>query len=127
MIIKSAKDLVVCQKSYQQAMDVYVMSKRFPPDERYSLTGQARRATRSVCANLREAWARRRYEAHFVSKLTDADGENSEVDTWLDFAKDCGYLTEEEHRRLAARCQEIGKMLGAMIRNPAPFLLTSDR
>jgi four helix bundle protein len=72
--------------------------------------------------NLREAWAKRRYEAHFISKLTDCDGENSETDTSLDFALDCGYLTTEQHQNLTGVCSEIGRMLGAMLRNPTPFL-----
>ena len=127
MQIKSAKDLHVYQKAYTLAMEIYRLSKAFPTEERYSLTDQIRRSSRSVCSNLREAWAKRRYEAHFISKLTDADGENSETDTWLDFARDCGCLEKEEHRRLALLCQEVGKMLGAVEQNPAPFLLTSDR
>ena len=76
--------------------------------------------------NLREAWAKRRYVLHFLSKLTDCDGENSETDTSLDFAKDCGYISEEVHRDLTNRCSEIGKMLGAMLQNPQSFLLTPD-
>ena len=84
---------------------------------------RSRRSSRSVCANLREAWAKRRYQAHFVSKLTDSDGENSETDTWLDFAKDCGYIPVEDHGRLTADCKEVGAMLGAMLNNPTPFLV----
>ena len=76
--------------------------------------------------NLREAWAKRRYRAHFLSKLTDCDGENSETDTTLDFALSCGYLNSTQHSTLISLCQEIGKMLGSMIRNPDPFLLTPD-
>ena len=75
--------------------------------------------------NLREAWAKRRYEAHFVSKLTDCDGENSETDSSLDFARDCFYINDQKHEELAALCQEVGKMLGVMIRHPDKFL-TSD-
>jgi four helix bundle protein len=126
MQIKSAKDLLVYQKAYQLAMEAFVLSKNFPQDERYSLTGQIRRSSRSVCSNLREAWAKRRYQAHFISKLTDADGENSETDTWLDFAHNCGYLTSKEHDRLVGMSLEVGKMLGAMIQRPGAFLLTSD-
>ena len=92
MQINSAKDLKVYQEAYALAMEIFEISKAWPSEEKYSLTDQIRRASRSVCTNLREAWAKRRYEAHFVSKLTDSDGENSETDTWLDFAKDCGYL-----------------------------------
>ncbi|MBU4211508.1 MAG: four helix bundle protein [Verrucomicrobia bacterium] len=89
MELKSAKDLTVYKKAYELAMRIFEISKRFPPEERYALIGQIRRSSRSVCMNLREAWAKRRYEAHFVSKLTDCDGENSETDSSLDFARDC--------------------------------------
>ena len=126
MQIRSAKDLIVYQKAYALAMDVFSVSKSFPKEERYSLTDQMRRSSRSVCANLREAWAKRRYEAHFISKLTDADGENAETDTWLDFAQDCGCIDKETHRRLVALCAEVGKMLGSMLNNPKPFLLTAE-
>ena len=125
MQIRSAKDLMVYQKAYALAMEIFKLSKAWPLDEKYSLTDQIRRSSRSVCANLREAWAKRRYEAHFVSKLTDADGENSETDTWLDFARDCEYLSVEDHRRLTSECQEVGAMLGSMIKNPTSFLLKS--
>ena len=104
-------------------MEIFQISKSWPPEERYSLTDQIRRSSRSVCANLREAWAKRRYEAHFISKLTDADGENSETDTWLDFAKDCGYLSERDHTLLVRKCEEVGAMLGAMLNNPVSFLI----
>ena len=126
MLIKSAKELNVYQKGYELAMQVFKLSKRFPVEERFALTSQIRRSSRSICLNLREAWAKRRYEAHFISKLTDCDGENSETDTSLDFAKDCGYITSEQHMEMASLCQEIGKMLGSMINNPGPFLI-SDR
>src|ERR671935_1823933 len=98
MQIRSAKELVVYQKAYALAMRVFELSKRFPREETYALTGQVRRSSRSICLNLREAWAKRRYPAHFVSKLTDADGENSETDSSIDYAKDCGYITADEHR-----------------------------
>lgn len=114
------------QKAYALSMRVFELSKKFPPDERYALTSQIRRSSRSVCLNLREAWAKRRYEAHFVSKLTDCDGENSETDSSLDFARDCQYLTGSLHRELTGECSEIGKMLGAMINSPGKFCLTSD-
>ena len=90
MQIKSPKDLTVYKKAYELAMEVFKASKSFPAEEKYSLIDQIRRSSRSVCANLREAWAKRRYEAHFVRKLTDADGENGETETWLDFDHDCG-------------------------------------
>jgi four helix bundle protein len=93
MQIKSAKDLEVYKKAYQLAMEVFELSRAFPAEERYALTSQIRRSSRSIAMNLREAWAKRRYEAHFISKLTDCDGENSETDTSLDFAIDCQYIT----------------------------------
>jgi four helix bundle protein len=123
MKINSAKDLKVYQEAYALAMEIFEISKRWPPEEKYSLTDQIRRASRSVCTNLREAWAKRRYEAHFIMKLTDSDGENSETDTWLDFAKDCGYLGVTDYERLSEKCNSVGKMLGSMLRNPEPFLL----
>ena len=87
MIIRSAKELDVYRKAYELSMIIFRVSKRFPTEERYALTSQIRRSSRSVSMNLREAWAKRRYEAHFLSKLTDCDGENSETDTSLDFAR----------------------------------------
>src|SRR6188508_2012269 len=101
MQINSAKDLNVYKKGYELAMRVFELSKHFPPEEKYALTGQIRRSSRSVCLNLREAWSKRRYEAHFVSKLTDCDGENSETDSSLDFARDCQYISAEQHANLA--------------------------
>lgn len=129
MQIRSAKDLQVYSKAYELAMEVFQASKNFPNEERYSLTDQLRRSSRSVCSNLRESWAKRRYEAHFVSKLTDADGENSETETWLDFAHDCGYLSKRDHTLYTEKCRKVGAMLGQMIKEPSSFILrpqTSD-
>ena len=113
------------KKSYALAMLIFEISKNFPKEEIFALTSQMRRSSRSVPMNLREAWAKRRYEAHFVSKLTDYDGETNETDTSIDFARDCGYISESQHKKLSGLNTEIGKMLGKMIRNPAPFLITS--
>ena len=121
MNIRSAKDLVVYQLAYELAMEVFRVSRTFPAEERYALTTQIRRSSRSVCMNLREAWAKRRYEPHFVSKLTDCDGENGETETSLQFALDCGYLDAIEHRRLAAKNGSVGRMLGNMLREPQRF------
>ena len=126
MRINSAKDLDVYRMVYKLAMEIFEISKHWSAEERYALTSQIRRSSRAVCSNLREAWAKRRYEAHFISKLTDSDGENSETNTWLDFARDCGYLPADDHARLVHDCQGIGSMLGAMLKNPSPFLLHSD-
>jgi four helix bundle protein len=123
MKIGSAKDLRVYQNAYALAMELFELSKEFLNEERYALTDQIRRSSRSVCANLGEAWAKRRYPAHFLSKLTDCDGENSETDTWLDFAMSCGYLTTERHKELTGECSFIGSMLGKMINNPDPFII----
>ncbi|PYS59859.1 MAG: diversity-generating retroelement protein bAvd family protein [Acidobacteria bacterium] len=125
MQINSAKDLNVYKAAYELAMKVFALSKRFPPEEKFALTSQIRRSSRSICLNLREAWAKRRYEAHFISKLTDCDGENGETDSSLDFAKDCGYITSEQHAELVALSHEVGRMLGSMIKNPSPFLSSS--
>ncbi len=124
MSVRSAKELNVYQRGYELAMRVFAISKRFPSEERYALTSQIRRSSRSVCLNLREAWAKRRYPAHFVSKLTDCDGENSETDSSLDFARDCEYIAVGEHRELTALCAEVGRMLGSMIQSPEGFLIS---
>ena len=123
MKIESAKDLRVYQGAYSLAMEIFQLSLDFPPEEKFALASQIRRSSRSICLNLREAWAKRRYEAHFLSKLTDSDGENSETESALDFAKDCGYLAADKHKDLTARCREIGRMLGGMMKNPTPFLI----
>jgi len=132
MKIETAEDLEVYKLGFQLAMDIFALTKTFPTEEKYGLTSQIRRSSRSVCLNLREAWAKRRYEAHFISKLTDCDGENSETDSSLDFALECRYITNEEHQHLTSRCAEIGRMLGRMMQKAASFLssdirpLTSD-
>ena len=121
--IESAKDLNVYKAAYKLSMDIFRLSKGFPADEKFALISQIRRSSRSVCLNLREAWAKRRYEAHFLSKLSDCDGENSETDSSLDFARDCGYISEGEHQELASACAEIGRMLGKMMQRSESFLL----
>ena len=123
MQINSAKDLKVYKKAYQLGMDIFQISKSFPAEEKYALTSQIRRSSRSVCLNLREAWSKRRYEAHFISKLTDCDGENSETDSSLDFARDCEYIKNSEHKRLTNMCAEVGRMLGGMLNNPEKFII----
>lgn len=124
MVGKSAKELRVHQQAYALVMEIFDLSKAWPKEETYSLTDQIRRSSRSVCANLKEAWAKRRYEEHFISTLTDADAENNETETWLDFALDCQYFPKEQHERLSHRCQEIGGMIGTMLKS-APTFVTS--
>jgi four helix bundle protein len=123
MQIRSPKELIVYEKAYTLAMEIYRISKNWPNEEKFALIDQIRRSSRSVCTNLREAWRKRRYQANFISKLTDADGENGEADTRLDFAKDCGYLSIDDHGFLTGDCGEVGAMIGSMIKNPGSFLL----
>ena len=127
MIIRTAKELTVYQKSYDLAMEVFEISKTFPKEETFALTSQIRRSSRSVPMNLREAWAKRRYEAHFVSKLTDCDGETNETDTSIDFARDCGYISDAQHLHLTELNGEIGRMLGKMISDPSSFLISTTK
>lgn len=116
------KNLKVYQLAYRLAIKIFEISKRFPKEETYSLTDQIRRASRSVCTNIAEGYRKRIYPKHFKSKMTDSDGECSETMVWLDFSKDCNYITAEEHRELYLEYEEVGKMLGNMIKNPRKFL-----
>jgi four helix bundle protein len=122
-IIESFEDLDVYQLALELQQEIFKLTRVFPKEETYSLTDQIQRSFRSICANLREAWAKRRYEAHYVFRLSDCARENSETDTWLDYARDCGYLTSEKHVELHGKATEVGRMLGSMLNNPAPFLL----
>jgi four helix bundle protein len=120
--IESAKDLTVYKVAYELAMEIFHLTKRFPAEEKFALTSQIRRSSRSICLNLREAWAKRRYEAHFLSKLTDCDGENAETESSLDFAKDCRYIDPARHKMLSGKCHDIGRMLGGMMKKSSAFL-----
>lgn len=102
-------------------MAIFEESKSFPKEERYSLTDQVRRSSRSVCANIAESYRKRRYEKHFISKLTDADAENSETQVWLDFAEACEYISGERKEKLLSGPEEIGKLIQFMIENPGKF------
>lgn len=115
------KDLIAYKKGFSLAMEIFKVSKSFPKEETYSLTDQIRRSSRSVCANIAEAYRKRRYVKHFISKLTDSDGENSETSTWLDFAFECEYITKETHLDLNHKAVEIGKLINFMINNPDKF------
>ena len=123
MRIDHFTDLKVYQTAFDLAATIFVISKRWPAEERYSLIDQIRRATRSVGASIAEAWGKRRYEAHFISKLTDADSENHEVEHWLLTAHKDGYITQPELDNLIEQKRTVGKMLGAILQNPTPFLL----
>jgi four helix bundle protein len=115
------RDLVVYQKSFELQQKIFDISKKFPKEEQYSLTDQIRRSSRSIGSNISEAWQKRRYIAHFVSKLTDADGEQAETQHWLDTALACEYIQKEIHNGLLSRCKEIGRMLGGMMAKPEKF------
>jgi four helix bundle protein len=124
--INSAKDVAVYRLAYGLAMEIFELSKHFPSEERYALTTQIRSSSRSVCLNMQEAWAKWRYEAHCISKLTDADGENSETGSSRDFARDCKYISTDQHRALTSKCAEIGRMLNGMMKKSNSFLLPRE-
>src|SRR5258706_15098190 len=119
--ILSFEDLRVYQMSFDFQQEIFDVSKTFPKDEKYSLTDQIRRASRSIGANISEAWQKRRYPAHFVSKLTDADGEAAETRHWLKTASACDYLDGNVREKLIEKSKSIGGMLGKMIANPDSF------
>ncbi|HUR71300.1 MAG TPA: four helix bundle protein [Candidatus Limnocylindrales bacterium] len=125
--IRSFRDLEVYIQARQQAKNVFLVSKRFPRDERYSMTDQIRRSSRAVNAMIAEAWARRMYRASFVNKIDEALGEAMETQAWLDHAFDCGYLNGEEHKGLDDIWQRIGAMLNRMIQRADDFCRTADR
>ena len=117
-LIKSYRDLRVYQLAFKAAMRIFELSKTWPPEERYSLTDQIRRASRSVCTNMAEGWRKRRYQNHFVSKFSDSDTEAAETEVWLDFALHCGYLAREDHAELRDDYDHICSMLSKMMDNP---------
>ena len=121
------KEILAYQKAFKVAMMVFRLSKRFPPEEKYSLTDQCRRSSRSVAAQFAEAYRKRRYPAHFISKLTDSDGENSETQVWLDFVVECGYVTAEDVKEIMALSLEVGQMLGSMIDHPEKWCLPTKK
>ena len=121
--IENHTDLQVYQKAFEAAMEIFELSKSFPKEETYSLTNQMRRASRSVCANLAEGWRKRRYEAMFISKLADAEGEAAETQVWLEFAVKCKYLKREEAASLYAVYREIIGTLVNMINHPESWVL----
>ena len=122
-LIRTHRDLDVYQKGFEVAMNMFNESKSFPIEERYSLTDQVRRSSRSVCANMAEAWRKRRYEASFLSKLSDAEAEAAETQVWLEFAFQCGYLKEETFRELSIALDNILGKIVRLINNPQQWLL----
>ncbi|MBI3168126.1 MAG: four helix bundle protein [Chloroflexi bacterium] len=120
--LRGHRDLKVYQLAYKLAMDIFNASKSFPKEEKYSLTDQIRRSSRSVAANIAEGFRKRQYPKMFVSKLADADGEATETQVWLDFALDCEYLVSEKRVELVKGYEEVGRMLGAMMSMPEKFM-----
>jgi len=114
----SFRDLTVYKKAFELAMEIFKISKTFPKEETYSLTDQIRRSSRSVCTSIAEAYRKRKYEAYFISKSSDADMENSETQVWLDFSYKCNYINEADYKRLMKKSEEVGKMLNHMIEYP---------
>ena len=124
-LVKRHTDLDVYRKAFQAAMRLFELSKKFPPKERYSLTDQVRRSSRSVCANLSEAWRKRRYPAAFVSKLGDSEGEAAETQTWIQFAVSCGYIGRDTGSELYREYDAILGMLVEIITHPQQWTLRS--
>lgn len=119
--IKGFRDLIVYQKAYQLAMEIFLITKSFPKEERYSLTDQIRRSSRSVTSNIAEAWAKKIYIKSFVNKLSDSLGEEYETEGWLDYSKDCKYIEADTHSRLMNTYDEVRKMLISMMNYPDKF------
>lgn len=115
------QDLLAYKKGFDLSLKIFNISKSFPKEETYSLTDQIRRSSRSVCANIAEAYRKRLYLKHFISKLTDSDAENSETQTWLEFSYACNYINEKTFNELTEDSIEVGKLINYMIQNPAKF------
>ena len=120
-VIRNFRDMRVYQRAFKLQQLIFESTKSFPREERYSLTDQIRRASRSIGANLAEAWQKRRYPAHFVSKLTDADGEQAETEHWIETAMACSYLSEAQGVAFLEHCRDIGGMLGNMLAQADSF------
>ena len=121
MAAKTFKETTVYKKAFALAMEIFETTKSFPKEEIYSLTSQIRKSSRSVCSNISEAYRKKLYQAHFISKITDADMENSETGVWLDFSLACKYINDELYSRLTNQNEEIGKLLHHMIANPDKY------
>ncbi len=120
-LIENHTDLRVYKLAFESAVHIFELSKKWPAEEKYSLTDQIRRCSRSVCANIAEAWRKRRYPAHFVSKLSDSDSEAAETEVWLDFSLRLGYLIKNDHTELRDHYDHICRMLTNMIINSEPW------
>lgn len=121
--IKRHTDLEVYRRAFDAAMRVFEETKSFPVEERYSLTDQVRRSSRSVCSNLAEAWRKRRYEAAFVSKLNDSEAEAAETQTWIQFAVECSYLSRDPGADLYSQYDRVIAMIVHMVTHPKDWTL----
>jgi four helix bundle protein len=121
-MLRGFRDLRVYDLAFKLAMDIFELTKPFPADERYSLTSQIRRSSRSVVANIAEGFRKRQYPNMFVSKLADSDAEATETQVWLEFAFSCGYLPERNRTQLVVKYEELGRMIGKMMESPERFL-----
>ena len=130
--VTSFRDLIVYRKARELSLAIFNITERFPKKEDYSLTDQVRRSSRSVGAQIAEAWAKRQYEKHFLSKLTDADAEQQETQHWIETALDCKYISQEEADRLLEKCTEIGRLLGGTMAKaeqfckPSPYKVSEE-
>ena len=122
--IGSFRELKVYQKAFTLQQDIFRLTKPFPKEEVFALTNQIRRSSRSIGANIAEAWQKRRYTAHFTSKLTDSDAEQAETQHWLDTSLACQYISPTDHSLLMRKCEEIGRMLGKMLAEPEKWCPT---
>ena len=116
------RTLLAYQKAFEVAMEIFEISKSFPPEEKFSLTDQIRRSSRSVCTNLAESYKRRRYKDYFISKLNDSETENAETQVWLDFSIACKYIAQAKYNVLIVKNDEVGKLIWYMINNPEKYL-----
>jgi len=126
-VIQSHRELEVYRMSFDVAMKIFELTKQFPVEERYSLTDQIRRSSRSVCSNIAEAWRKRRYEAAFISKLNDSEAESAETQTWLEFSVECRYLSRKIGKELYGIYDRVLGKLVVMINNPQPWLIVRKK
>ena len=126
MRVQKHTELDVYKKAFESAMEIFRVSKSFPKEETYSLTDQIRRSSRSVCANLAEAWRKRRYQAAFVAKLSDSESEAAETQVWLQFAVECGYVDRDNAAKFYVAYVEVIRMLVAMIHHPETWIIPAS-
>jgi len=125
-MVSSFKELIVYQKAHKLAMDIFELSKKFPKEEKFSLTDQIRRSSRSVSSCIAESWGKRLYIKSFINKLTDSLGEEFETEDWLDYSRDCKYISDAEYEQMNSGYNEVRKMLISMINNPEKWCLNKE-